>query len=191
MTEINGLPTEPAQQKSGGLDWGSIVLIIGILSVISVVGWQLTQQNQTQPTDGTAPDFTFTTFDDQTMRLSDLRGEIVVLNFWGSWCTPCRAEAPDLQRVHERYSDEGVRLLGITYIDEPDDSLEFIEEFGLTYTNAPDLRSDVSDLYNIEGAPETFVIDRDGEVFHHYLGAVDDETLSTLLDALLAEDDSV
>lgn len=175
------------------LDMGTLVLLVGIVAFIVVIGLQLTSQNETQPTAGnTAPDFTVTTFDGESFTLSEHRGNIVVVNFWGSWCGPCRYEAPDLQRIHERYADQGVVMIGVTYIDEPEDSLDFIDEFSLTYMNAPDPRSDVAGKYNIDGAPETFIIGRDGKVVENgtFIGAVNEQTITELLDGLLALDDS-
>jgi len=168
MTKIDGIdiPNSEDQTKNrGGLDLGSIVLLIGILAVIGVVGLQLVRQNESQPVAGSnAPNFTVTTFDGQEFTLAEQEGNIVIVNFWGSWCAPCRDEAPALQAIHEQYQDQGVIMFGITHIDEEAASLEFMEEFGITYPNAPDPRSVISDRYNIKGVPETFVVGRDGEI---------------------------
>lgn len=171
-----------------GLSTGSIVLLAGVVVAVIVVGIALLRQQQAQPTSGLAPDFTITTFDGEEFRLSEQRGQIVVINFWASWCGPCREEAPALQRIWERYRDQGVIVLGVTYTDEPDDSLAFMQEFGLTYPNADDARSMVSnDLYHIQGVPETFVIDQEGNVAQFIYSVVKEEELTALIDRLLAE----
>jgi len=178
---------QPQETKpSAGISLGSIVLLLGVISVSVVVGLSLLQNNSTQPTGGPAPDFTVTTFDGEEITLSDLKGRVVVVNFWGSWCGPCRAEAPDLQTVHENYQDEGVVILGITYLDRREDSLTFIEELGLTYPNAPDPGTKIAeDQYHIQGAPESFIIDREGNIAHFQYGPITAPRLSEIIDGLL------
>lgn len=164
---LNSIPGEDQGQprKRRGLDAGSIVLIFGILSVVAVVGIQLLNRNEGPPTGGSnAPDFTVTTFDGESFTLSEQRGNIVVINFWASWCGPCRDEAPDLEQVYQEYKDQGVIFIGITYVDEVSDSLAFIDEFGQTYPNAPDSRSRVSAKYGVRAVPETFIVGRDGNI---------------------------
>jgi cytochrome c biogenesis protein CcmG/thiol:disulfide interchange protein DsbE len=189
MTEAN-LPvmeTETsARPRRGRLGLGSIVLLVGIVLTLAVFGWALARRNQTQPTGGPAPDFSFTSFDGQEIRLADLRGQVVVVNFWASWCGPCRVEAPDLQRIHEKYKDRGVVVLGITYTDTDAKSLAFIEEFGMTYPNGPDLGVRISDRYNIQGVPETFVIDQQGNIAKFIFAPTNERDLSAIIDQLLA-----
>jgi cytochrome c biogenesis protein CcmG/thiol:disulfide interchange protein DsbE len=186
MTDVN-LPFEESapRQPAKRLSLSSIVLLIGILAAIAVFGLQLSRRQQTQPTEGAAPHFAITTFDGQELTLDDLRGQIVVLNFWASWCGPCRLEAPDLQRIHERYRDQGVVVVGVTYTDTDAKSVAFMEEFGMTYPNGPDRGNRISDRYNIQGVPETFVIDREGNVAHFIYAPTNEQQLTTMLDNLL------
>lgn len=142
----------------------SVLLLAALVVIAAVVGFQLANQNMTQPTSGPAPDFELTTFEGETFRLSDLRGQVVVLNFWASWCVPCRDEAPILQGLWERYRDRQVVLVGVAYADTERDALEFIDEFGITYLNGPDLGTRISEKYRITGVPETFVVDQSGEI---------------------------
>lgn len=158
-----------------------------IVVVIAVVGIALVRQRQPQPTTGAAPDFTITTFDGEAFTLSEQRGKVVVVNFWASWCAPCREEAPALQRLSERYG-ERVVFLGITHADPVQDSLAFIEQYGITYANAEDPRDEVSKrLYRITGVPESFVVDQEGQVARFFFSAVDEVEMAALLDDLLAE----
>jgi cytochrome c biogenesis protein CcmG/thiol:disulfide interchange protein DsbE len=160
LQEIN--PEVPPRR---GLSLAAIVLLVGVALTVLVFGFALVRQQQGQPTQGPAPDFTLTTFDGGTFRLSDYRGKVVVINFWASWCGPCRDEAPALESLWQQYKDKGVVFLGVTYADDPKDSQQFMAEFGVSYPNAEDGRSDVSKaLYRIQGVPETFVIDKQGNI---------------------------
>jgi cytochrome c biogenesis protein CcmG, thiol:disulfide interchange protein DsbE len=188
-TELDNLLQDQPQPARRGLNLGSIVLLIGVIMALGTIGWAYIVRGNEQPTSGPAPDFTITTFEGEAFSLSDQRGKIVVINFWGSWCAPCRDEAPHLQAVYEKYQDEGVVLVGVTYLDTREDSLAFIEEFGLTYPNGPDSRVEISrNKYRIRGAPENFVVDRDGNITYFHLGPITESQLSAVLDDLLAED---
>lgn len=186
MTELE-LISKAQQQthKQSGLGLGSIVLLLGIFAVVSVVGLQLAQRGKTQPRSGPAPDFAVTTLDGEEMRLSDLRGKVVVLNFWASWCAECRPEAPELQNIWTKYRDRGVVVLGIAYTDTETLSRKFIQEFALTYPNAMDLGTRISTAYHIQGVPETFVIDREGNIAEFFIAAVNEKRLATVLARLL------
>jgi len=176
-------PQPTAQRR--GLSLGSIVLLGAIVIAAAIVGLALARQKQTQPTSGPAPDFAVTTFDGAEIRLSDLRGQVVVVNFWASWCIPCKDEAPVLQAAWEKYRDRGVVILGVAYVDTPTNSLAFIDEFSITYPNASDAGTRVSDAYHITGVPETFIIDRDGNIAQFYYAQVTEPTLSNTLDRLI------
>ncbi len=164
---------------------GSIVLVVGIVLTVTVFGMALARRNQSQPTSGPAPDFTITTFDGSPFRLSEQRGKVVIINFWASWCIPCRTEAPVLQAIWERYREQDVVVVGIAYLDTDRDALAFIEEFGLTYLNGQDLRTEISQAYRMQGVPETFIVDQNGNIAHFIYGAVNESQLNTMLRDLL------
>ncbi len=168
-----------------------LVIVLAVVALLVVLGLQLVNANQTQPTGGPAPDFTLQIFDELgggEITLSEQRGKVVVINFWASWCGPCRVEAPALQQVWEAYQDSGeVLFLGVDYVDNTQDALAYIEEFGITYPNGPDLGTRISDAYHIQGVPETFVIGRDGNVFQFIYAGVTARTLSNIIEQALAE----
>lgn len=185
--DIPGLDLEqPVTTSRRGFSPGSIVLLIGILAVVVVIGVQLARRNATQPTSGPAPDFTMPLYGEgREFRLSDQRGKIVIVNFWGSWCAPCREEAPELQAVAQRYADQGVIVVGVNFRDTEGSALAFLDEFDLTYPNGIDLGERITEIYNVTGAPETFVIDRNGDVHQFYWGEVTEGMLAPLLDEML------
>ncbi len=180
---------EPIQIQRSTSRIGSVVLIVGVVVSIVVFGLALSRRNETQPTSGPAPDFSLTTFNGEQFRLSDQRGKVVVINFWASWCIPCRTEAPALQATWEHYKEKGVLFVGVDYADTDDNALAFIKEFGITYPNGPDIGIKIFTAYRVQGVPETFVIDQHGNVAQFLYAGVNEKQLSNAIDALLVRTD--
>ena len=135
-----------------------------------------------------AAPFALTTFDGAPLSLAALRGHVVVVNFWASWCNPaCYDEAPVLERNWRAYQDRGVAVVGVDIQDTRDAAKKFIDDFGLSFTNAPDPRGEVSVEYGVYGVPETFFIGRDGTIRVKHVGSRTDEVFRTVVDRLLAE----
>lgn len=115
---------------------------------------------------------------DGRVELGELRGSPVVLNFWASWCQPCREEAPILQRAWLRWGRAGVVFLGLNMQDLTDDAREFLEEFAIGYPTIRDPGKSVSLDYGLTGIPETYFIDSRGRVVAHTIGALSPRTLA-------------
>jgi cytochrome c biogenesis protein CcmG/thiol:disulfide interchange protein DsbE len=122
-----------------------------------------------------------------TASLADYRGKVVVLNFWASWCGPCKVESPLLQRWHERLAKQGGLVLGVDVQDISDDARAFVDEFNLTYPMLRDGPGDLRDDFGIVGLPESFVIDRRGRIAAVVRGVVDDEFMRERVAPLLRE----
>jgi cytochrome c biogenesis protein CcmG/thiol:disulfide interchange protein DsbE len=135
-----------------------------------------------------APELELPTLDgDRRQSLADYRGQVVVLNFWASWCLPCRDESPLLQRWHERIAGQEATMLAVSVLDVDEDAREFIEEYGLTYPQLRDGPGDTMDDYGIAQLPETFVIDRAGRIAAVRRGPVDDQFMREQVLPLLRE----
>lgn len=164
------------------------ILLIGNLVVAIILGFHISQPDKTRPTSGSAPDFSLTLFNGSNFQLSDYRGKVVLITFWGSWCGPCRQEAPELQMLYENYQDDGLMIIGVNWLESsPQEALAFIEELGLTYPNGEDIGEIVADTYHIQGAPENFIIDKDGNIHQFVIGFTEYDKLSPIIESLLAE----
>jgi cytochrome c biogenesis protein CcmG/thiol:disulfide interchange protein DsbE len=122
---------------------------------------------------------------DGSSSLADYRGQVVVLNFWASWCKPCRAESPLLERWHRRMRDRGGTVLGVDMLDVTGDAQDFIAEYDLTYPMLKDKDGDGLETFGVVQYPETFVIDRKGRIAAVRRGPVDEQFMRTAVAPLL------
>lgn len=133
-----------------------------------------------------APEFTLSRLDGEPVRLADLRGRVVLLNFWASWCPPCREETPALQAFYERYGDR-VAYYGINVAEPVDTVRRFLTEFGVTYPVLLDREREVTRRYGVTAFPETWWIDRDGVARVHWVGPMTFEDMQRLYEQTAGE----
>jgi len=180
----NEVSLEPtARSKRTGL----IVAFAVILALLGLLAWGLRKVQAGPVESGMAPDFTLTSFDGRTLTLSELRGQVVIINFWASWCPPCREEAAYLEQTWRKYKDKGVIFIGVDWVDTEKEALAYMDEFDLTYFNGPDIGTRIAQAYNIQGVPETFYVAKNGELRGVHIGPLKSPELDEKIDELLAE----
>lgn len=146
------------------------------------------QEQKPTPAPQLAPDFSKPDLLDSnhTVRLSDYRGHIVFLNFWASWCPPCRAEMPDFETVFEEYDGE-IIVLGVGIQDDPDKLLTFANSIGITYPIISDPVGEIARHYSVRSLPTTYLINPQGEVASVAVGGVNRDALENVIQRLRAE----
>ena len=126
-----------------------------------------------------APDFTLLNSNDQEVSLSDYRGQKVFLNFWASWCPPCRQEMPDMQKLHEEYGEEVV-ILAVNVGENKSTAVNFMMESGLDFTVLLDVNKSTSQNYLVRGIPTSYFLDQDGIIREKVVGAISYERMLEL-----------
>ena len=134
-----------------------------------------------------ARNFVVTTFDGKEIRLSDLRGQIVMLDFWASWCSPCRQEAATLAKTYPSYQERGVEFLGVAIWDSEDEAKRFAKESGATYLMGMDTKGNIAIDYGLTGIPEKYFIDAEGNIVRKFVGPVSEEILENVFSEFLLD----
>ncbi|MFQ5678109.1 MAG: TlpA family protein disulfide reductase [Gemmatimonadota bacterium] len=133
-----------------------------------------------------APEFALRGLDADTLRLADLRGRVALVNFWASWCLPCRDEHPVLRELRRVYPESEVALVGILYQDSPENGRRFMRELGGDWPSAVDPGSRVAIEFGVYGVPESFFLAPDGTIVRKHIGPLTWELVQTTIDSLLA-----
>jgi cytochrome c biogenesis protein CcmG/thiol:disulfide interchange protein DsbE len=168
------------------------ILLVGLL-VLMALGLQKAQRPMAE-VGKRIPDLSFQFFNGyeyegaSQLNLADLRGKVVVINVWASWCKPCEQEALELQKFWEAYRERELVLIGVDYVDTPSGAMTYMKKFRITFPNAPDLQSTISSTLNRNmGVPETYFIDRDGVLKYVQVGPFTSiEEIQNIVDPLLA-----
>jgi peroxiredoxin len=180
------LPVPETRRRKIGATVG---LAVGILVLVAagVAMWGSGQSGSSgRPIAGqAAPDFTLDLLDGSTITLSELRGRVVVVNFWATWCPPCEDELPDLQTIWEDYQAEGIVLIGVAFDEGEPAVQEMAARLGVTFPLGLEAEDSISAAYGVTGMPETFVVDQEGRVVYVHVGPVTAEELRPELDNLL------
>lgn len=191
MEQTQPIPsTQPQQSSSSGR---TIALVIGGLIIVILVGIMAINLQKFESVDlqsQKAPEFTLPLFDmfpQEDIALTDLRGQVVVVNFWASWCVECYKEAELLEQAWQDYKNQGVVFIGVDHLDTEKEALKYMAQYGITYPSGPDMGDKISQAYGITGVPETFFIDKDGNIAHVQIGPIERPALYNLLDKLVAQ----
>ncbi len=146
--------------------WGRILAWVGLFALLIVVAMVLLRKQQGPVAIGqTPPAFRIITFDGQKIGKSQMEGKVVLINFWASWCKPCEQEAADLEAAWQHYKPGGkVVFLGVDWVDTEPEAKAYLDRFNITYTNGPDLRTAISQIFRIKGVPETYILDQNGHL---------------------------
>lgn len=161
--------------------------LVPLLLVVALGGWVLSRMPSTSPTaiGSVAPDFTLVSLEGEPIRLADLRGRPVIVNFWASWCRPCIEEFPLLRAAAARHEADGLAVVGVVYRDRSEAARDFMERYGGTWPTAMDPGERVAAAYGVFGPPETYFIDRDGIIVARNIGQISEAMLDDQLAAII------
>ena len=134
------------------------------------LAFSLVAQNSYAEETMLAPDFSLKTISGKNIKLSELRGNVVMINFWASWCGPCLQEMPALEQLHQRYKDLGFTLLGVNVEHDIKEAKDYLKKVDISFPILFDVTNQVSNEYEISGMPTTYLVDRDGNLRKLYIG---------------------
>jgi cytochrome c biogenesis protein CcmG/thiol:disulfide interchange protein DsbE len=176
---------EPENQRRTSPTWIAVT-VVAILVVVALAYGLLAQPSQAPSVGAPVPSFELTALDGSPLQLENYQGQVVVVNFFASWCTPCRQEAPAFQQTWNVYRERGVQFVGIAYKDAAAKAQDFLDEYDLAYPSAVDPGSRTARAYGVTGVPETYIIDQQGNLVRHYIGGVTQAELRGDLELLLS-----
>jgi cytochrome c biogenesis protein CcmG/thiol:disulfide interchange protein DsbE len=171
MSQI--LPPVPTQKPAGPgaarktkmPHWGVIAIYGVVIVFLALLSWRLIDVNTIISKGQEVPAFTLTTFDNQEINTQDLRGKVILVNVWASWCIPCENEAGYLEQAWQYYQPGGqVVFLGVNWKDIEPKAQEYMQRFAVSYLNGPDYSERIGRIFRVTGVPETYIIDQEGRL---------------------------
>lgn len=162
-----------------------LVLLVGLPDRAALISFTVDGVRVGPEVRALAPPFALAALDDAPVRLEDLRGQVVILNFWATWCAPCRDEAPALQALHTDYQPHGLQVVAVNTGEPRDLIRSWVRDYGWTLTVALDEAGAVAALYQLRGQPTTFILSPDGRIAHIIYGSVTYDRLRDLVAPLL------
>ncbi|MFQ5846825.1 MAG: TlpA family protein disulfide reductase [Candidatus Methylomirabilales bacterium] len=170
-------------------NWKRVLVPLSVLPLLFLLAYGFRTDPRAVPSpliEKRAPPFALTLFDGEDLSLDGLRGKVVVVNFWASWCFPaCYEEAPLLEAAWRAYKDRGVVVVGVNIQDTEKAAREFMNRFHFSFPNGPDPQGKISIDYGVYGVPETFFLDTKGQIAFKQVGGVTAEILSAQIEKLL------
>ena len=177
---------------------GFAVVVIPVAALIALLVWAVVQSGgnpgglgindefgEVSISKGPAPPLSLPLVDGGTINLAELRGRVVMVDFWSSWCPPCIKEAPVLAETYREYAGQEVEFIGVAIWDEADDVNRYIRQFDIGYPNGLDAKGAVAINYGVRGIPEKYFIDREGQLVRKFSGPVTATELRAIIDELL------
>ena len=180
-------------------EWILLGAAVPLLALFALLGWALSKSGgnpggiavnnelgEVRSSVDFAYEFSLELLDGQTIALSELRGKVLMLDFWASWCAPCRQEAPVLAAVYREYSGFPVEFVGVAIWDRREDARRFTAQFDVPYPTVVDEDGTIAINYGVRGIPEKFFISPDGAVSKKFTGPMNEDALREILNAMLA-----
>ena len=181
-----------------------VAVVVPVAALLGLMAWALAQTGgnpgglginnvfgEVDVQEGPAPPLSLPLLTGGTLDMSDLKGKVVMIDFWSSWCPPCLEEAPVLAATYPQFVDRGVEFVGVAIWDEDRKVNRYVQRFGIAYPNAIDAQGKVAINYGVRGIPEKYFIDRDGQLVKKFVGPVSSGELRAILDELLSQDGEV
>lgn len=190
MTERTEVSTAEPRRRTRSRLIRMIIALVPAVAFIALLWIALARSGSQAESGSVAPSFGLPMLDGSgSLSDEDLRGKVVVVNFWASWCIPCREEAPLLEETWRAYRDHGVVILGVNIKDGESDARRFVEEFDITYPNVRDLDQALTRDFGVKGLPETFFVDHEWTFVGAISGAKTGDQQGTVILGAISEDE--